>query len=515
MPKKKTNKGKKGKGKGKKEGKQESKPDKESEIERAKANAALWEAKLDVTESSRVEYREASRKLARANEELRNQQYRAEKDTIDIVAFLKKKDLEKEAKIAELEGKLRDQKFQAMQEKEVLVGEYMLKINRLEEKFKKSSGEFSMIQGELRNIKEFHKKKAQMEHELSTMKESMYIADREHKENLARMEHKFFNEKVRLEKEAEQRIAQLAERAHKEAIVQLDDASRSVFKENVRLNEALGYHLKEVEELKRTNKSLLEENTSLTLNEETNKLRLKENAAQLSARQREVSELREKVSALEEALAVASERGRAAGARGGGAVSARAGGVELEKMEKVLAMREREMTRVKRLARDLVEQRTQLEIFFHDALAQVKQEILSSQQQYRQKAMEAYRRRMNEARLGRKEYPRIRTFSKAPHSTNSVYTDLEEAEKWNNLQSSKVDISELTWEQKERVLRLLFAKMNGLKTRTAQPMLASCQRYPGGSQSGTKEEAHVTFLTQAAVSNVMSNPSGPPDLQTT
>lgn len=34
-----------------------------------------------------------------------------------------------------------------------------------------------------------------------------------------------------------------------------------------------------------------------------------------------------------------------------------------------------------------------------------------------------------------------------------------------NLQSSKVDISDLTWEQKERVLRLLFAKMNGLKTR--------------------------------------------------
>lgn len=28
------------------------------------------------------------------------------------------------------------------------------------------------------------------------MKESMYIADREHKESLARMEHKFFLEKV-------------------------------------------------------------------------------------------------------------------------------------------------------------------------------------------------------------------------------------------------------------------------------------------------------------------------------
>lgn len=29
----------------------------------------------------------------------------------------------------------------------------------------------------------------------------------------------------------------------------------------------------------------------------------------------------------------------------------------------------------------------------------------------------------------------------------------------------KVDISELTWEQRERVLRLLFAKMNGSRVR--------------------------------------------------
>ncbi|XP_026881286.2 basal body-orientation factor 1 isoform X2 [Electrophorus electricus] len=498
MPKKKAKTGKaKGKGKAKKEGKQESRPDKECDIERAKANAALWEARLDMTECSRVEYREATRQLARANEELTNQQYRSERDTVDIIGFLKKKDLDKEAKIAALEEELKDQKSQALQEKELVVAEYMLKINELEEKFKKRSSEFSMIQGELRTIKEFHKKKAQMEQDLSTMKENMYVADREHKENLARMEHKFFTEKVRLEKEAEQRIARLAERAHKEAIVQLDGASRSVFKENVRLNEALGYHLKEVEELKRINKTLVEENASLTLNEETSKLRLNENATQLEARRREISELREKVSTLEQALAIMEaefERERA-GARERAMVSTQASGMELEKLQRVLAMREREMSRVKRLARDIIEQRTQLELFFHEALAQVKQEIISSRLQYRQKAMEAYRRRMNDARLGRNEYPRIRTFNKVPHSTNSVYTDLEEAEKWSNLPSLKVDISELTWEQKERVLRLLFAKMNGLKTRA------------------TEKESHMTFVTQAAVCN-MSNPSGLPDLQT-
>ncbi|XP_066526240.1 basal body-orientation factor 1 isoform X2 [Hoplias malabaricus] len=428
------------------------------------------------------------------------------------------KDLEKEAKIVALEEQLKDQKSKALQEKELVVAEYTLKINELEEKFKKRSDEFHMIQGELKTIKEFRKKKAQMEQELSTIKESMYIADREHQDNLARMEHKFFREKVRLEKEAEQRIAQLAERAHNEAIVQLDDASRSVFKENVRLNEALGYHLKEVEELKRTNEVLVEENTSFALHKETSELMMKENVTQLAAQRSEISELRAKVATLEQALGIMAgefEHEKAA-VQERALVSTQASSIELEKLQKLLSMREREMSRVKRLARGILEQRTELELFFHEALAQVKQEIRASQLQYRQEAMDAYRRRMSEARSGRMEYPRIRTFNKAPHSTNNVYTDLEEAEKWSNIQSCKVDISELTWEQKEQVLRLLFAKMNGLKIRrAAEPtaLTASSKRHHDGSYPGaTDGESHETFITQAALSNLTSNPCVLPDI---
>lgn len=49
-----------------------------------------------------MQYREACRKLARANEELTNQLYRAEKDSIDITGFLKKQDAKKEEKVGKL-----------------------------------------------------------------------------------------------------------------------------------------------------------------------------------------------------------------------------------------------------------------------------------------------------------------------------------------------------------------------------------------------------------------------------
>ena len=42
--------------------------------------------------------------------------------------------------------------------------------------------------------------------------------------------------------------------------------------------------------------------------------------------------------------------------------------------------------------------------------------------------------------------------------------------------SGKVDVADLTWEQKEKVLRFLFAKMNGARANrghTAPPSIAS------------------------------------------
>ena len=40
-----------------------------------------------------------------------------------------------------------------------------------------------------------------------------------------------------------------------------------------------------------------------------------------------------------------------------------------------------------------------------------------------------------------------------PNSTNSVYDDIERARSWQGMESGQVDLSELTWEQKEQVLR--------------------------------------------------------------
>ena len=82
--------------------------------------------------------------------------------------------------------------------------------------------------------------------------------------------------------------------------------------------------------------------------------------------------------------------------------------------------------------------------------------------QYRKDAQHAYQQRMLEAHAGHGDFPRVRTFRQLDSSTNNVFDDLKEAERWTGIQG-KVDMAELTWEQRERILRMLFAKMNRFK----------------------------------------------------
>ncbi|XP_074516427.1 basal body-orientation factor 1-like [Sebastes fasciatus] len=508
-------------GKAKKDGKQESKGDKESDVEKAKANAALWELRLQVTEQSLVEYREACRKLARANEELTNQLFRTEKDTIDTTGLLQRQDAAKEEKINTLQKSLKSQHALAREEQNNLVDDYTIQINEMKELFRKKSRDFNMIQDGMKKIEVFQKRKAQMEQELSDIRENMDVADKEHRENLNKMEYKFFKEKDRLEREAEETIAVVVAKAHNEAIVQLDDASRSVFKENVRLNEELKYHMKEADDLQILTNSLAEENASLALDKNTFELMAKKNTAQMEAQKKELSKLKAMVASLEQALELKGgepereERKEKEKAL----VSIQAGQVELEKLQKVLSMRERELGHVKRLASTIVEQRTELEQFFHEALAQVKQEIIDSRLRYKKEALQAYRWRLREATAGKLKFPPIRTFHKAPNSTNSVYSDMEAAAKWTHQPDSKVEISDLTWEQKEQVLRLLFAKMNGQQRERASQHLAlsasSEKKSPIDSDAaGIREElSPATFVTQAPV--LPSNANSLPDINTT
>ncbi|NXV90947.1 BBOF1 factor, partial [Calonectris borealis] len=342
---------------------------------------------------------------------------------------------------------------------------YAQQIKELEEKFQKKVGEIGQIQLELKLIKEFHREKAALEKELEDLKENMEISNRRHQEVVMRLERRFGEEKVKIDRQKARKAVIKGLGFCFPLFTQLNSTGREVFKENVCLHSAFAYQLRETMELQKIKQKLEEGKTLLLKEKETNEGLIQKKILQISCQKAQIRDLQRKVEKLKMALCRMTRESMRETQKTQHQVliENQASMVEIKKLQQLLEMKDREMNRVKKLARNILNERTEVERFFLDALEHVKQEIISSRKHYKKKVQTAYYRKMMEACAGKEEFPKIKTFKSNINSTNSVYRDLEEAEKCyrEKIQFEKVDISELTWEQKERVLRLLFAKMNG------------------------------------------------------
>lgn len=309
----------------------------------------------------------------------------------------------------------------------------------------------------------------------------------------------------------------LAERAHHEAVVQLNTAGRNVFKENVYLHKALAFHLKAAEAQQKNSKKMEESHSCLIHQKEINDLLVKEKIMQLMQQRSQIQALQKKVVSLENALTymTAEFEAEVSKLQQKALIENQAGLVEIDKLQQLLQMKDKEMNRIKKLAKNILDERTEVEQFFLDALYEVKQQILISRRHYKQIAQAAFNLKMRMACAGKTQYPRIRTFDGREQSTNSVNQDLTEAEKWPTTQEN-VDIRDLTWEQKEKVLRLLFAKMNGFAARkhsqSSKPLVPDHITYDSGEMKESREEPGLpdqTFITQqvpVSDSNKMESP---------
>lgn len=496
-------KGKKGGKKGKKEGK---KAKKESVLKDAMANAKLWETKLEAVEKSRQEYRENAKHLLYENDILQMQMASTEKDTLDVISYLKQEDSKKDDQVSKLQQALKEVKREARKERQALVDEYSQQIHQLQESLAEKTNEVKLMQSELKLVKEFRRKRAQMQRELDEIKESMSATERHHKDTLQQMEHKFFEEKVRLQQEASKKIAELAERAHSEAISNLDETTRSVYKENVRLNAALDFHIREGQELKKEKQALSTKTSSLLSEKELNGMIVQEKVVESKQQKKEIEELQEKVKTLEKSLShvVREFETERASLVQKSEYETRSCRAEISRLQRIVELKTKEMNRVKRLAKTILDQRTEVEQFFLDSLEYVKNEIIRNRIQYRKDAQNAYQQRMLEAHAGHSDFPRVRTFRQMDSSTNNVFDDLKEAERWTGVQG-KVDMSELTWEQRERILRMLFAKMNGFKEKRRLKAPALEPTPPDSHSKALPSErtqealGDSTFLTQQDV----------------
>ena len=459
-------KGKKEKGKKKSKGKSQKgskSPSKSRDLELENVTRhQILECKLDATEKSRSDYRDKARKLLAENDLLQNQMSATERDTIEVISYLKKEDLTKDQMIEQLQNQLKNLKQESRKDREALIEDFTYQINTLEKQLSDKKREAQLMQDELMQIKEFRRKKNEMQHELDEMRDLLFQERKQAREGINGIEHKYFEEKLRLQSEASRQIAELAERAHNEAVQNLDETTRNIYRENVRLTESLSLHMKESEELKKTLADLENKVETLSASQEMNESITREKVQQVKNQRKSLKEKQERIEGLERKLADIVEDSIQDQEKVIRQCDAQLfnSNEDIDTLQKALQLKEQELKHIKRLGKRILDQRTDTESFFLTALGQVKEEIVANRTQYRKDAEVAYHSRMLEAQKGKAPFPRTRTFRKLPHSTNSVYSDLEEAERFDTIEEYQ-DIGDLTWEQKEKVLRALFAEMNG------------------------------------------------------
>jgi len=132
MPKKIKKKGGKGKKVGKKGKSKAGKAEYDDILKQAIANAHLWENKLGTVQTAKNEYRENTRTLLRENEDLQLQVEKSQKETVQVISFLKEEDIKKDAQINRLQAMVKDLKKEYRKDKQNLISEYTSEIDLLQ-----------------------------------------------------------------------------------------------------------------------------------------------------------------------------------------------------------------------------------------------------------------------------------------------------------------------------------------------------------------------------------------------
>ncbi|XP_044000513.1 basal body-orientation factor 1-like [Gambusia affinis] len=407
----------------------------------------LWEIRLKRAQQDLAYHRKEILKKTTEVEQVKSALFLEEKCGIGVTGFWLKELKDKDEKIKAMGEKLKKQEETAAKRKLELENARKRDLKKFEEQILMKKATEARIQKKVINLRK-----------------QMQVSKAEYRENIRKTEKKYsvlLNESK--EKEwnficRESEMNQLKAEQDKN-IVGLESELIKINKEKTWLIRNLKSALIDLDELNQLVNSLSKDKLSLAVDKKTLTSTLRNNICEMESQKQMLDEVTAEAASLEQALKQLKEETTENEKRN--QVTIQACQVELDKLQKIIAMREKEICQVKQLAKTIVEKRREMEVFFHEALDNVRQEIFDERKRHAREAYQDYYQKCRDRAEGKGKFPLIRTFDQSPNSTKSVYSDMKATGNWPHYPDKEVHMSDLTWEQKEKVLTLLFAKMNG------------------------------------------------------
>jgi len=441
---------------------------------------------LDARKRSLEEYKLRCQDLRSENTSLKTEKDKHEADALQIISFLRRDAERKDELIDSLKNTIAQQRdmFVAQREEErqataaerAAADEEMAKQNAARER------RLQEVEEELRELKEFKDRKVMLEEKLEQQAQEKLDTEVQHKHAMDSMERKFLEEKGRLQKEYKQMLAEMKKTSQEEAVERLDSSTKKILFENRRMAEELRLQVQETDELQKSKRTLEEENKKLRREVQLNEQSVKEYAKQGFRQSKEIKELSAKVKTLERSLSTSvrdferekdtitqTDRKKIAEAE-----------LDSAGLRQLVRLKTKELSHIKRLASVILHKRNEVETFLLDSIETVKSEV--------------NRKRAEEERIALRAKGRLPALVAATRPSN-LPTNADE----------HVDIRDLTWEDRERVLRLLFAKINNASP--FQPMpphplqedgsMEGEMQPPLSEQEGALSADAAFFVTQA------------------
>jgi len=407
---------------------------------------------LDARRRSLDEYKLRCQDLRTENGDLKQEKEQRETDALQIISFLRRDAERKDELIESLKATINQQRdlFAQQREEERQGASDNLAAREAAFAARESQmqSHIDTIGDELAKLQEFKEQKTAIEEKLEQGNQERLDMEEDHKEMVAAMERKFFEEKGRLAKEYKFMLAEMKKTSQEEAVERLDASTKKILFENRRMAEELRVQVQETDELQKVKASLEEENKVRRREVELHEQSVKEYAKQGFRQSKEIKELGAKVKALERSLSSSVRDFGAEKEELALRDRKRIAEVELDAagLRQLVKLKSKELANVKKLASIILHKRNEVETFLLEAIEQVKVEI-GKQRAEEERATGRFR--------GRNRLPSL-----GPAKPSNLPASADE----------RVDIRELTWDDRERVLRLLFAKINNSDPQKPMPV---------------------------------------------
>ncbi|CBN75068.1 sideroflexin 2 [Ectocarpus siliculosus] len=420
--------------------------------------------------------------LRNQNQELKNKIFKSENDTHEFVAYFQKEMETKDGIISKLNDEL-IRKERANKEKAL-------------------TNQIKNLEGDLSALVRFRELRDAHDKAMEDMAAAVKAKEQAHAQEMIDLERKLLTDKCNLQKDLERVIEDVRRQAKIEAHSSLGGETKRIAGENKRLAKELRFQMQMTTELQAHSKTLEDQTTTTARDVAILNDKDQEYARQGQAKNKELKRLKEQVTALTKALTNEALKGKREGDRTRQEVARELQEQTLDGagLRQLLMLKNRELRNVRKLSQYILDQRNEVETFFLEALEEVRRYIVDRRQkQYRRAVME-YNLRVREASRNQTKFPKIRDISVLdPGPPSSLPTNPD----------TKVDISSLTWEDKERVLRLLFAKINNVQgyvdTTPEHPLeAASAAAFPPsvhGSAASQSDNDDARSLQDAGSSN--------------